>query len=48
MSPQVPFTMTFVTDGDEVNGGTSADMGELAEAPGGTVGFKLDYQQLSC
>ena len=49
MSSQVPFTITFVTDGDEVSttaGGQDTD--ELSSAPGGIVGFKLDYQQLAC
>ena len=43
--------MTFVTDGDEAvdaGGAATQDVDELAHAPGGTVGFKLDYQQLSC
>ena len=45
----MPFTITFVTDGDEVSAtmGT-ADTDEINSAPGGIVGFKLDYQQLSC
>ena len=48
-SLQVPFTVTFVTDGDEVAATAGdANTDELNAAPGGIVGFKLDYQQLSC
>ena len=46
---QVPFTITFVTDGDEVSATAGDHMtDEINGAPGGIVGFKLDFQQLSC
>ena len=46
-SPQIPFTITFVTDGDKVLA-TAGDYmtDELNGAQGGIIGFKLDYQQL--
>ena len=39
----------FVTDGDKVSTAAGAqNTDEISGAPGGIVGFKLDYQQLSC
>ena len=45
-----PFTLSFFADGDEV---TSSDAfssitNELANSPGGIVGFSLDFRQRSC
>ena len=40
--------MTFRTDGDEVVTATGQNTDERDNAPSGTVGFKLDYTQISC
>ncbi len=48
-----PFRLTFKTDADEVSDATAAadeeaDVEEQSEAPGGIIGFSLDYQQQPC
>jgi hypothetical protein len=44
-----PFRLNFYTDADEtVTTANMADSNELDEAPGGTVGFSLDWTQISC
>ena len=49
---RTPFTLAFVTDGDEVTTDAGIDaMGttnELEWAPGGIIGFSLDYSQVEC
>ncbi len=43
----VPFKVTFHTDADEMTANPNNDpqMNELAMAPAGIVGFRLEYQQ---
>lgn len=44
-----PFRVHFHTDGDEVTGPAGAsNTDELDSAPGGIVGFSLDYTQVAC
>ena len=45
---QPPFRVSFQSDADEVAGGATAILSEIAVAPGGIVGFSLDYTQLDC
>jgi len=50
-----PFTITFITDNDELEGTSPADAAsqtafnnEQELAPGGIVGFSLDFRQATC
>ena len=47
---QVPFRITFKTDGDEANVGaaTATNTNELGGIPSGAIGFSLKYVQNSC
>lgn len=50
-----PFTITFITDNDELEGTSPADAAsqtalnnEQELAPGGIIGFSLDFRQATC
>jgi hypothetical protein len=46
---QVPFRLSFFTDGDEQNAiAANAFANELALAPTGSIGFSLKYTQSVC
>ncbi|XP_059087177.1 uncharacterized protein LOC131883677 [Tigriopus californicus] len=47
-SQATPFVITFKTDDNEVETGADALTAEVKVAPGGIIGFSLDYQQLAC
>ena len=41
----VPFKVTFHTDADEMTTDDDPQLNELAKAPAGILGFRLEYQQ---
>ena len=40
--------INFDTNENTINSGADASMNEQAKAPGGILGFKLDYFQVPC
>ena len=44
----VPFEISFISDDNEQASGDAAINNEAEIAPGGIVGFSLDYTQQSC
>lgn len=44
----IPFILGVSTGGDEFVAGTTPEKNELMMAPGGIVGFSLDYTQIPC
>ena len=50
-APRIPFIVTFITDDNEADTGSTtedATTSEFVFTPGGIVGFSLEYTQVTC